>query len=214
MSDEAQVELCETFVSIQGESTFAGLRCHFIRLSGCNLRCRYCDTLRAYGPGRVVRVSELVDEAVATDAAMCEITGGEPLLQAGFPELAARLRDATGRPVLVETNGSRDISCIPEGVVAIVDVKTPGSGESARADLANLDRLRAADEVKFVLTDRMDYEWSRALVRERNLTTRCRAVHFSPVWGCLDASLLAGWILEDSLRVRLHIQLHKLLELP
>jgi 7-carboxy-7-deazaguanine synthase len=156
-------------------------------------------------------ISDVVAGAVAADTPIAEITGGEPLLQEGFPVLASQLREATGRPVLVETNGSCDIRCIPDGVVAVVDMKTPGSGECDRMDLANLDRLRSGDELKFVLTGRGDYEWARDLVGEHGLADGGRAVHFSPVWGRLDAADLAQWILADRLNVRLHVQLHKLL---
>ncbi len=207
------VGICEVFESIQGESSYAGLSCFFIRLSGCNLRCRYCDTTQAYEPGERVSIEELVGRAVSSRAAMVEITGGEPLLQVGFEALAAGLRKKVARPVLVETNGSRDISIIPEGVVAVMDIKCPGSGESGAMDLANLERLRPDDELKFVLGDRADYEWARTFVREHGLTLLSHPVFFSPVFGVLDAKDLADWILQDGLAVRLQLQLHKMLGL-
>jgi 7-carboxy-7-deazaguanine synthase len=211
VSAPAAVRVAERFISIQGESTFAGLPCFFIRLAGCNLACAWCDTPSARDPGAGadVAVAELVAEAAAARAAIVEITGGEPLLQPGFPALAAALRDGCGKPVLVETNGSRDLSLVPAGVIAIVDVKPPGSGESARNDAANIARLRPADEVKFVLADRADYEWALAFVLRHGLAARCRAVHFSPAAGRLEAAELARWLLADSAPARLHIQLHK-----
>jgi len=205
------VSVCETFTSIQGESSYAGLPCFFIRLAGCNLRCRYCDTPQAYGPGRETDVRVLVEACRRTRAALAEVTGGEPLLQAGFPELARALRDETGKTVLVETNGSLDISVVPAGVVTILDVKCPGSGEQAAMDFANFARLRPADEVKFVLSDRKDYEWARQVVEEAGLAACCRAVHFGVAAGALDPARLAEWLVADGLPVRLHLQRHRLL---
>lgn len=201
----------ETFLSIQGESTYAGLTCFFIRLTGCNLRCRYCDATYAYEGGRETSVADLVSQACSSGAAVIEVTGGEPLIHGGFALLAERLRDESSRPVLVETNGSLDISVIPEGVHAIVDMKCPGSGESDRMDLQNLGRLRPTDEVKFVVSDRRNYEWARELVTSGAISSRCKSVLFSPAWGLIDAGQLASWIVEDHLPVRLQLQLHKLL---
>ena len=205
------VNVCETFTSIQGESTRAGLPCFFIRLSGCNLRCNYCDTKYSYGPGKDASVADLVADCAASRALIVEVTGGEPLLQAGFRELALALRDHSDKLVLVETNGSRDISVIPEGVITIMDVKCPGSGESEEMDLANVGRLRAGDEVKFVLCHRNDYDWARSLVDRHDLASVCSAVFFSPVSGVLDGRKLGEWIVEDGLPVRLQLQLHKVL---
>ena len=207
------VRICETFTSIQGESTYAGLLCFFIRLAECNLRCSYCDTQHAYGPGTPEQIDALVEEATRSGAAIIEITGGEPLMQPAFAELATSLRDLSGRPILVETNGSCDISVVPEGVVAVLDIKCPGSSESARMDLENLERLRPHDEVKFVITDRADYEWSKDLVLHHDLARKCSAVLFGHVHGRQDASELARWIMHDELPVRLQVQLHKLLGL-
>jgi 7-carboxy-7-deazaguanine synthase len=207
----ATVNICETFVSIQGETTYAGLSCFFIRLAGCNLRCRYCDTTYAYNPGLDAPIQDLVEECRRNPTAIVEITGGEPLLQAGFRELAAALRDRGGRPVLVETNGSLDISAVPAGVIAIMDVKCPGSGVSEAMDPANIGRLRPQDEVKFVLSDRKDYEWARDFVKRHTLATRCHAVLFSPVFGKLPAKEVGQWILEDGSPVRVQVQLHKVL---
>lgn len=207
------VMLAEMFTSLQGESTYAGLPCFFVRLAGCNLRCRYCDTAAATATGREVAVSEVVAALRACNVGLVEITGGEPLLQAGFARLASELRSAA-RTVLVETNGSLDISAIPEGVVAIMDLKCPGSGAMAAMDFRNVARLRPYDETKFVIGDRNDFEWACAMVREHRLDTRCRAVLFSPVAGVLDPATLGRWLLEAGAPARLQIQLHKLLGMP
>ncbi len=198
------------FVSIQGESTYAGLGCFFIRLAGCNLRCGYCDTPGALEPGQEhLTISDIVRDVMASRVPLVEVTGGEPLLQDGFPELASALLMIPGKTVLVETNGSLDIRRIPEGAVAIVDVKCLGSGEGGSFDFSNLERLRPVDELKFVLSGRDDYDWARAFVQEFGVVDTVNAVHFSPVSGALDASELGRWILEDGLAVRLQVQLHK-----
>lgn len=206
------VFVTEVFASIQGESTWAGLPCFFVRLSGCNLRCGYCDTTHAYPQGRKTSVALLVKRFAASAAALAEITGGEPLAQPGFRDLAAGLaKVAKGRPVLVETNGSLDISVIPADVIAVMDVKCPGSGESAAMDPGNLARLRLRDEVKFVVGDRRDFDWARRLVVKHKLHERCHAVLFSPVHGKLGAETLASWVLSSGLPVRVQCQLHKVL---
>ena len=212
MIDPDSVEVCEVFTSLQGESTWAGLPCFFIRLAGCNLRCTYCDTPQAFEGGRPMSIASLVGQYRASRAAMAEVTGGEPLLQAGFSALAAGLQDTgDGRPVLVETNGSCDLSLVPDGVIAIVDVKCPGSGQAGSFDEQNIPRLRPFDEVKFVLTDREDYSWARAFTARHALDQRCKAVLFSPVQDRLPPADLARWILEDRLPVRLQLQLHRIL---
>jgi 7-carboxy-7-deazaguanine synthase len=206
------VWVTETFTSIQGESTWAGLSCFFVRLSGCNLRCSYCDTTHAYPRGRKTSIASLVRRFAASPAAIAEITGGEPLSQSGFTELATRMSEGGGgRPVLVETNGSRNISLIPNGVIAIMDVKCPGSGEAAAMDLANLKRLRPHDEVKFVVADRPDFEWACRVVRKHRVVERCHAVLFSPVEGRLSPATLAEWVLASGLPVRIQLQLHKVI---
>jgi 7-carboxy-7-deazaguanine synthase len=208
------VRVTETFTSIQGESTWAGLPCFFVRLSGCNLRCSYCDTTHAYPRGRRTPIASLVRAFARGNAAIAEITGGEPLAQPGFRELAVRMRDGGGgRPVLVETNGSLNISVIPDGVIAVMDVKCPGSGEAAAMDFGNLKRLRAHDEVKFVVADRKDFDWACRVVRKYKVPGRCHAVLFSPVEGNLQASVLAEWVVESGLPVRVQVQLHKVLKL-
>ena len=209
----AQVKLAETFVSIQGESSYAGLTCFFIRLAGCNLSCRYCDTPAAREPGRATSVEELADEAGRSTASIIEITGGEPLIQEGAIPLADALQRRCGRTVLIETNGSQDLGKIPEGVIAIVDIKTPGSGEVSSFDRANLSRLRPYDEMKFVLQDRADYEWARNFLRNESLDRLCRWVFFSPVHGMLEAGRLGAWMIEDGVTARLQVQLHKVIGL-
>jgi 7-carboxy-7-deazaguanine synthase len=205
------VNVCEVFESIQGESTYAGLPCFFIRLVGCNLRCRYCDTKYSYRPGARVEVAELVRKCKASPSVIAEITGGEPLMQEGFGELAKALRDRPGKQVLVETNGSIDISVIPAGVVAVVDVKCPSSGQSRAMDPANMSRLRKYDEVKFVISNRADYVWARQFVAKHRLEARCNAVLFSPAWGRMDPERLAGWIARDGQGVMFQVQLHRIL---
>jgi 7-carboxy-7-deazaguanine synthase len=193
-----------------GESTYTGLPFFFVRLAGCNLRCSFCDTKYSYEePDREMSVAEILNLALASRCAHVEITGGEPLLQEETPRLARELLHA-GKTVLVETNGSLDISLLPEGVVRIVDVKCPGSGMSEHNLPENMDRLRANDEVKFVLTDRKDFEWARAFIVRHNLIAKC-PVLLSPACGSLAPAQLAAWILESGLNVRLQIQLHKFL---
>jgi 7-carboxy-7-deazaguanine synthase len=209
----ATINIAETFVSIQGESTWAGLPCFFVRLAGCNLRCAYCDTPASRIPGRSVDIEAVVAEAVAAATPIVEITGGEPLLQEGFQPLVEALCEQTRRPVLVETNGSLDISLVPENAITIMDVKCPGSGAAGNNDWANVDRLRPHDEVKFVICDEADYVWAARQVVDRGIAERCRAVHFSPVHGLMDPPVLSGWIVRDRLPVRLHLQLHKIVDM-
>lgn len=209
------VFVAETFTSIQGESTWAGYPCFFVRLSGCNLRCHYCDSSHSYPRGRKRSIAALARQFAASSAAIAEITGGEPLAQPGFRALALAVCDAgKGRPVLVETNGSKDISVVPDGVIAVMDIKCPGSGEAESMDFGNLSRLRPHDEVKFVISDRRDFVWARRLVMKHKLAGLCHAVLFSPVQERLPASRLAGWVVEAGLPVRVQVQLHKVLEMP
>jgi len=205
------VNVAETFVSIQGESSYAGMPCFFIRLAGCNLHCGYCDTPAAHMPGSPAGIPDLVKEAAAAAMPLVEITGGEPLAQPGFRKLAESLCASPGVRVLVETNGSMDISAIPADAVAIVDVKCPDSGEGGSFDQSNWPRLRTSDEIKFVISGRSDYEWARGFLREHEKDPSGRTVFFSPVHGVLDPADLAGWIIKDALAVRLGIQLHKFL---
>lgn len=208
-----EVDLYETFISIQGESSYAGQPCFFVRLAGCNLRCAYCDTPCAQGTGEMRSVASILEEAAAARVTIVEVTGGEPLLQEGFGHLATALRDHSGKQVLVETNGAMDISAVPEGVVTVMDVKCPGSGEVDSFDSGNLGRLRSRDEVKFVISDRADYEWAGSFVTTHSLHRKCHAVHFSPIHPGLAGRDLANWIVEDGLPVRLQLQLHRVLNM-
>jgi 7-carboxy-7-deazaguanine synthase len=199
----------ETFFSIQGEGTRAGQPCVFVRLTGCPLRCAWCDTAYAFHEGSRRLVEDVVRDIARHPCRRVLVTGGEPLAQPAAFALGARLLDE-GWEVLVETSGHIAIDALDRRAVTILDVKAPGSGETHRMDWGNLDRLAASDEVKFVLADRADYEWSRALVRDKGLPERC-AVLFSPVHGVLDPGDLGRWILDDGLEVRLQVQLHKYL---
>lgn len=199
----------EVFFSIQGEGTRAGLPCVFLRLTGCPLRCTWCDTAYAFHEGRRREEDEVLRELEAFPCRLLQLTGGEPLSQpAAFP-FVTRLLDE-GWTVLVETSGHVPLDALDRRAVAIMDVKAPGSGETHRMEWRNLDLLKPTDEVKFVVLDRADYEWSRALVRERRLAGRC-TVLFSPVHGRLDPGQLARWVLDDGLPVRVQVQLHKYL---
>ena len=203
----AELRLKELYRSIQGESTYAGWPCVFVRTAGCDIRCVYCDEAHAFTGGERLAVEEILARVAKLGVPLVEVTGGEPLAQKGTPELVRRLCDA-GYTVLVETGGHHDISVLDPRAHAIVDVKTPGSRMQAHNDLANLDRLRPGDEVKFVLCDRADYDFAVGVVREHRLEERV-PVHFSPVNPGLDPKDLVRWLLEDGLRVRLNLQLHK-----
>lgn len=198
--------VCEVFASIQGESSFAGRPCAFVRLSGCNLRCAWCDTPYAWEGGEPRSLDALVAEVRNFGLQLIEITGGEPLLQPATPALAQRLLDH-GLTVLIETNGSLPISALPPQAIAIVDMKGPSSGESGRMDLANLSRLRPRDEVKFVIGHREDYEHMLAMLPK--IDPARNTVNASPLFGTLPAADLAAWIVADRLPVRLNLQQHK-----
>jgi 7-carboxy-7-deazaguanine synthase len=217
--DAPTLRVNEIFFSIQGESTRMGRPCVFVRLTGCHLRCTYCDTEYAFREGETRAIDDVAAEALAFPSDLVEITGGEPLLQAGVHDLIRRLCDA-GRTVLIETSGACDIAPCDERAIRILDLKTPGSGESDRNLLENLDRLTPRDEVKFVITDRADYEWAREVIRGHDLVGRCAEVLMSPVVeqapgqeiagaAGLPAADLAEWILADGLPVRFQPQLHK-----
>jgi 7-carboxy-7-deazaguanine synthase len=213
--------ITEIFKSIQGEGTRAGLPCIFVRLTGCNLRCTWCDTAYAFYGGTKYSVEEVIGKlqeisGVGPDrVSLVEITGGEPLLQPETPALAERLLNA-GYTVMIETSGERFVGALPREVIKIVDVKCPDSGEADTFDMANLEVVDEKDEIKFVIATRRDYEFARDFTTEHRLTKRVREVLFSPVfpdpaavWPGLNARELAGWILEDGLPVRLGLQLHK-----
>lgn len=206
------MRITEIFHSIQGESTLAGLPCVFVRLTGCNLRCVWCDTPYAFHGGTEMSLDEIVAEVRRHPCRRVEITGGEPLLQKDVLPLMGRLCDL-GWEVLLETGGSLDVSGVDERVIRIVDVKCPGSGECARNLWENFACLSSRDQVKFVIRDRADFDWACAVVRERDLTAK-HPVLFSPVHGEMDPHLLARWILESGLDARLQIQLHKVLSVP
>jgi 7-carboxy-7-deazaguanine synthase len=198
----------EIFHSIQGESSWAGTPCVFVRLTACDLRCSWCDTPYAFSEGRKRTVEDVVAEVGRFGCQVVEVTGGEPLLQAEAPALMQSLLDR-GHTVLLETGGHISLEPVPAGVVTVMDVKCPGSGEADRTDWTNIDRLKARDEVKFVIRDRRDYEFARQVVRDRDLAPRVAAILFSPVHGVLDPRNLAAWLLEDRLPVRLQLQVHK-----
>jgi len=198
----------EIFCSIQGESTYVGQPCAFVRLTACDLRCSWCDTPYAFFEGRKQSIDEVIAAVRAFGCRLVEVTGGEPLLQEDVYGLMEGLL-AAGFTVLVETGGHRNIARVPDGVVAIVDVKCPGSGEAARFDRDNIARLRAHDEVKFVIKDRADYEFARETMARCDLASRVAAVLFSPVHGVLEPRDLAGWVLADHLPVRVQLQVHK-----
>jgi 7-carboxy-7-deazaguanine synthase len=198
----------EIFHSIQGESTHAGRPCVFVRLTACDLRCAWCDTPYAFYEGRKVEMDEVLDQVRSYGCPLVEITGGEPLLQPDVYPLMQRLLDE-GYTVMLETGGHRSIADVPAGVIRIVDVKCPASGEVEKNHWPNLDRLTRRDEVKFVIQDRADYDFAKDVVVRHALADRCGAVLLSPVHGVLDPKQLAGWILDDRLSVRLQLQTHK-----
>ncbi len=220
---EDRLRITEVFHSIQGESTWAGCACVFVRLTGCHLRCTYCDTEYAFKEGQWRTVDDVVDEVRRIPTDLVEITGGEPLLQPAVHPLITRLCDL-GRTVLIETSGACDIGGCDPRAIRILDLKTPGSGEVDRNLWTNLDHLAPPDEVKFVITDHADYQWAKSVVEQHRLGERCRAVLMSPVFeqppgeeiaGCpgLDPGELADWILHDPPAaggpVRMQSQLHK-----
>jgi 7-carboxy-7-deazaguanine synthase len=198
----------EIFYSIQGESTYAGKPCVFVRLAGCDLRCSWCDTPYAFTEGRKMSIEDILHQVGEYGTPLVEVTGGEPLLQEEVYPLMERLLDS-GRTVLLETGGQIDVSRVPGAVIKVMDVKCPASGESDKVAWANIERLGSRDEVKFVIQDRGDYEFARDTIQRHALDRRCAAVLLSPVHGVLDPKHLSEWILEDRLPVRLQLQLHK-----
>lgn len=209
MSGE-RLRITEIYASVQGESTHVGKPCVFVRTTGCNLRCSWCDSAFTFTGGEWRSLDEVVAQAHGFGLRTIEITGGEPLLQRHVPELLRRLV-ALGHEVLLETSGSLSIAAVPPEVHVILDFKPPGSGEVERNHWENVGLLRAHHEVKFVVASREDYEWSRGKVAEHGLAERCAAVLFSPVWGAIEPAALAGWIVADRLPVRFQLQLHKVL---
>ncbi len=200
----------EIFHSVQGESSYAGQPCVFVRLTACDLRCSWCDTTYAFHEGGKRTLDDVVSVVDGYGCSLVEITGGEPLLQDDVYPLMERLL-ANGKTVLLETGGHRSTDRVPTGVVTILDVKCPGSGEAHRHDWSNFDRLGTRDEVKFVLRDRVDYEYARDVLARYGLADRVAAVHFSPVHGELVPRRLAEWVLSDRLPVRVQLQVHKII---
>lgn len=207
------LRVTEIYESVQGESTWAGVRCVFVRLTGCNLRCSYCDTEYAFFGGRAASVEAVLAEVLAIDCPVVEITGGEPLLQAAALPLMAQLCDA-GRTVLLETSGNRDIAAVDQRVHIIMDLKTPSSGECAKNRLENIPMLARKDEVKFVIGSEEDYLWARGMLREHRLDERCGDVLLSPVFGALEPRLIVDWMLRDKLPGRFQLQMHKFIWEP
>ncbi len=201
----------EIFFSIQGESSYAGRPCVFVRLTGCNLRCSYCDTKYAYEEGEELEISDVVNRVTFYQCPVVGVTGGEPLIQKETPVLIYRLLEE-GYEVLMETNGTQDISQVDDRCVKVVDIKCPSSGQTGHNDLGNLDRLTSHDEVKFVISDREDYEYAKQILdlRDENFFGK-NPVHFSPAFGKIEPKTLAEWILKDHLDVRLNLQLHKVI---
>jgi 7-carboxy-7-deazaguanine synthase len=203
----------EIFHSIQGESTHAGRRCVFVRLTACDLRCTWCDTPYAFHEGRKMSLDEIVEEIERYACDTVELTGGEPLLQKNVYPLIDRLLEQ-GKLVLIETGGHISLEHVPAPVRTIMDVKCPGSGEAGTTDWTNLERLDDNDEVKFVIRDREDYEYARDVLERHRLAGRVAAVLFSPVHGVLDPKTLSEWVLADRLPVRVQLQVHKYIWSP
>ncbi|PZR12265.1 MAG: 7-carboxy-7-deazaguanine synthase QueE [Archangium gephyra] len=198
----------EIYLSLQGESTHQGLLCAFVRLTGCHLRCTYCDSEFAFRGGTRMKNRDVVKEIVALNTPMVEVTGGEPLLQPGVYPLMEQLLDA-GLTVLLETSGAIDVREVPDAVHAIVDMKTPSSGEVDRNDYKNFTSMDARDELKFVIGSREDFEWSVKLIREHQLTKKPFGMLFSSVFEKLHPQQLAQWIIDERLPVRFQLQQHK-----
>ena len=212
---EPFLRITEIFHSIQGESTWAGVPCTFVRVTGCPLRCTWCDTEYAFHGGTRMTFDEILAEVATHPARVVEVTGGEPLAHPGVIPLTERLLEA-GYTVLVETSGAFDVAPLDERIHTIMDLKCPGSGEVEKNRYENLEHLTARDEVKFVVKDRTDYEWARSAIESYGLDRRVldgslRALLMSPVWGEIELDDLAGWILDDGLPVRFQIQVHKLI---
>jgi 7-carboxy-7-deazaguanine synthase len=199
--------ITEIYASIQGESSYAGLPCAFVRLTGCPLRCRWCDTVYAFKGGKEQTIEAIVAEVAAFGVPLVELTGGEPLAQPGAARLAQALQDA-GLKVLIETSGSEDVSVLPPATHIIMDLKCPGSGMEGRNRMENLASLKPTDEIKFVLASRDDYEWARTQVVRERLDRRFKLL-MSCAWGLVHPKDLAAWMLEDRLDARLQLQQHK-----
>ena len=208
-----RIKITEIYASIQGESTWAGLPCTFVRTTGCNLRCSWCDSAYSFYGGTWMDLDAILARVGELAPKLVELTGGEPLLQPAVPVLAKRLQER-GYTVLVETSGERPIDVLPDGVVRIMDLKCPDSGESHRNRAGNIAQLKKIDEVKFVLASRRDYEWARQQVLDHNLAARVNAVLFSVAFGKVEAVDVVDWILADHLPVRFQLQMHKFIWAP
>lgn len=207
------LKINEIYFSVQGESTWAGLPCVFVRLTACDLRCSYCDTEYAFYEGKKRTLEDILAETLSFDCPLVEITGGEPLLQKNVLPLMGALCDA-GKTVLIETSGAHDISKIDPRVHRIMDLKTPSSGECARNLPENIGHLGAGDEVKCVIGSREDYEWSREQIRRHELAQKVRAVLLSPIFGKIEPRQIVEWMLEDKLPARFQLQMHKFIWEP
>lgn len=209
----ARVRVNEIFYSIQGESTWAGRPCVFVRLTGCNLRCSWCDTAYAFYEGAQMEIAAVIVRVRSYGCRLVELTGGEPLLQQGIHALIEALL-AEEYEVLIETSGERDIGVLDPRVIRIIDLKCPDSGEVERNLWANIAHLNARDEVKFVIASRRDYEWACGVISEYRLQGRVNAILLSPAFGLIEPIALAGWILEDRLPARMQLQMHKYIWSP
>jgi 7-carboxy-7-deazaguanine synthase len=207
------LDICEIFYSLQGESTFAGLPCVFVRLSGCNLDCSWCDTPYARTEAKTVSLEAVIEQVASFDCTLVEITGGEPLLQDLTPELITRLL-SRGYDVLMETNGSLSIEPVDPACVRILDIKCPSSNAADSFLTENFDHLTPTDEIKFVIGSRMDYEFAGDIIRDRLSGHPKQKIHLSPVFGLIPAERMAAWIIEDNLHARLSLQQHKLIWNP
>jgi len=207
---EDRLRITEIFYSLQGETTFMGLPTAFVRLTGCPLRCQYCDTSYAFSGGEWVSHQSILDRIEAMGARYVTVTGGEPLAQKGTPKLIQALLDK-GHSVSLETSGALDISQVDPRCFVILDLKTPDSKESHRNLWENIPHLKKQDEVKFVICSRTDFDWAKAMVVEHDLSSKVNTILFSPSYADLAPAVLAEWILEDKLQVRFQIQLHKVL---
>lgn len=203
----------EIFKSIQGESTYAGLPCTFVRLAGCNLRCTYCDTNYAYYSGKELSDEEIISKIEEYGVNIVEFTGGEPLLQEETPPLIKTLLDK-GHKVLIETNGSICIGCLDKRLTIIMDIKTPKSGMSERMNFQNLELIKNNDEIKFVLLNESDYIWAKDIISKYNLLSKTKNILMSPAYGVLSPKTLALWILRDNLPIRVQLQIHKYIWAP
>jgi 7-carboxy-7-deazaguanine synthase len=201
------MRITEIYQSVQGESSYAGLPCVFVRTTGCDLRCTWCDSEFTFTGGTTMSLDEIINEVEKYDCKLVELTGGEPLLQKDINELAERLADA-GHTVLIETGGHRDISILDPRVIRIMDLKCPDSGECEKNLWSNLEHLRTVDEVKFVIASRKDYEWTLQIIRQHQLEDRV-GILISTVFGAIKAEQIVDWMLADKLRARFQLQLHK-----